>query len=111
MSSPSVDLIVTTTTEACALSRTWRHISLSWVVVPGLSTPAKSLTQSVGLREESGSATANGADASDTHAMTTRTKASRCRESRIAEDCTGGNTARRQRQVPRTASPVEQVSV
>src|SRR5579883_3280127 len=54
MSSPSVDFTVTITTDAWALSRTWRHICLSWSWTEALNTPAKSLTQSVGLREATG---------------------------------------------------------
>src|SRR6267143_1455845 len=84
MSSPSVDLMVATTTDACALSRTWRHISLSWVTVAGLRTPAKSLTQSVRFSEETGSAAASAA-----HATIARTIDRNFRRSHIAEDCTG----------------------
>src|ERR1700757_3983861 len=87
MSAPSVDFTVTTTTEACALSRTWRHISLSWVVMAGLSAPAKSLTQSVGLSEETGSA-----DASEASRSAASTLAAKCTRRRMAEDCTGSKT-------------------
>src|SRR5579871_2351347 len=84
MSCPSVDLTVTTTTEACALSRTCRHISFSWVTVVALRTPAKSFTQSVGFSEEIGSAEARGTRASATHTTTIHTTKKRCRAVRIA---------------------------
>src|ERR1700751_2545037 len=84
MSCPSVDLTVTTTTDACALSRTWRHISLSCVTVEALRTPAKSFTQSVGFSEEIGSADARGTTASTTHTTTIHPTKKRCRAGRIA---------------------------
>src|ERR1039457_1242855 len=58
ISSPSVDLMVTTAICAPAFRSTWRHISLSWLCVAALRTPAKSLTDPVGLSDEMGSATA-----------------------------------------------------
>src|ERR1700758_635443 len=80
MSSPSVDFTVTTTTEACALSRTWRHISLSWVVAAGVRAPAKSLTQSGGWSEEAGAA-----DAGETRRRAASPLAAKFTRRRIAE--------------------------